>query len=234
MKIKLILTILLLLLISQFTHAQGLFSKNPIINLENFDQKRVHYGFYLGLNSLDFKFNYHDVSEDIKVKTSTGFNVGLIGNLRLNDYLDLRFEPGISFTQRTLVFPYIYDDFDKTREVKSTYINLPILLKFSAKRTGNIRPYLIGGYSYAINLSSNHKATDDNYNGKFRMQRATGNLEGGLGIDIYFEYFKFSPSIRGVFGVENEILYDNNPYSPWTGNISKMKTRGVFINFAFH
>ncbi|UYW01346.1 PorT family protein [Flavobacterium agricola] len=225
---------LLLLFIGILAQAQGMFGKNPIINLENFDQKRIHYGFYLGLNSYDFKFDYKDVAEDIEVKSSVGFNVGIIGNLKLTEHLDFRFEPGVSFSSRNLIFPYILDDFDKTREVKSTYINLPFLLKFSAKRTGNIKPYLIGGYSYAMNLSSNYNATDDNYNGKFRMKRGTGNLEAGLGIDIYFEYFKFSPSIRGVFGLDNEIIDDNTPYSPWTGNVTKMQTRGFFINFAFH
>jgi len=225
---------ILLLFIGIVVQAQGMFGKNPIINLENFDKKRVHYGFYLGLNSYDFKFSYKYAGEDVKAKSSTGFNVGLIANLKIVEHLDLRFEPGISFGQRTLIFPYIVDEFDKTREVKSTYINLPLLLKFSARRTGNIRPYLIGGYSYSINLASNYNATDDNSNGKFRMKQATGNLEAGLGIDIYFEYFKFSPSVRGVFGIDNEIISDSNPYSPWTGNITKMQTRGVFINLAFH
>ena len=226
--------VLIILFYSILSQAQGMFGKNPIINLENFDKKPIHYGFYLGFNSYDFKFDYQNVAKDIEVKSSVGFNVGLIGNVKIVDFLDFRFEPGISFGKRTLVFPYIYDDFDKTRDVSSTYINLPFLLKFSAKRTGNIRPYLIGGYSYSINLSSNYNAVDDNSNGKFRMKRATGNLEAGLGIDIYFEYFKFSPSVRGVFGIENEIIPDANPYSIWTGNVSKMQTRGIFINFAFH
>jgi hypothetical protein len=48
------------------------------------------------------------------------------------------------------------------------------------------------------------------------------------------EYFKFSPSIRGVFGMKNELIPDNDPNSPWTGNIDKIATRGIFINFAFH
>ena len=58
--------------------------------------------------------------------------------------------------------------------------------------------------------------------------------EIGFGIDVYFEYFKFSPSIRGVFSTKDELIRDNDPNSPWTGNIQSMKTRGFFINFAFH
>ncbi|ESU29612.1 PorT protein [Flavobacterium limnosediminis JC2902] len=212
----------------------GMFGKNPIINLENFDKQRVHWGYYLGFNSYDFKFDYIEPDKDIEVQSTTGFNVGLIGNLRIMEYLDLRFEPGLYYAQRNLVYPNIEDPFDRLREVKSTYINFPLLLKFSSKRIGNIRPYIVGGISESMNLGSNYKAKDDNYNERFRMQKMTTNYEVGFGIDLYFEYFKFSPSIRGIFGLNDELIRDNTPDSPWTGNVDSMKTRGVFINFAFH
>lgn len=231
------LFVLLIILVSTNSFAQkgiGMFGKNPIINLENFDKQRVHWGYYLGFNSYDFKFDYIEPDKDIEVQSTTGFNVGLIGNLRLMEYLDLRFEPGLSYTQRNLVYPNIEDAFDRLREVKSTYINFPLLLKFSSKRIGNFRPYIIGGYSKSLNMGSNANSKDDNYNDKFRMQKMTSNYELGFGIDLYFEYFKFSPSIRGVFGINDELIRDNNPDSPWTGNVESMKTRGIFINFAFH
>ena len=47
------------------------------------------------------------------------------------------------------------------------------------------------------------------------------------------EYFKFTPSIRGVFALTDELVPDEDPNSPWTGNIDSMKTRGIFINFTF-
>jgi len=56
----------------------------------------------------------------------------------------------------------------------------------------------------------------------------------GLGIDVFSEYFIFSPSVRGVFGLNDELMKDVDPNSPWTGNIESMKTRGLFINFSFH
>ncbi|HEX5743334.1 MAG TPA: PorT family protein, partial [Flavobacteriaceae bacterium] len=46
-------------------------------------------------------------------------------------------------------------------------------------------------------------------------------------------YFKFSPSIRGVFAINNELKYDENPDSKWTGPVDFFGTRGVFINFTF-
>lgn len=215
--------------------SRGMFGKDPIINLENFDKQRVHWGYFLGLNFYDFKYDYIEVTEDIKSDNTTGFNVGLVGNLRLHEYIDLRFEPGLYYTQRNLTFPGVFDnEYDNLREVKSTYLHFPLLVKFSSERIGNFRPYVLGGASATMNLSSNFNAQDDNYNNRFRMDKWTYNYEVGFGVDFYLEYFKFSPSIRGVFSINDELIRDENPNSPWTGNISSMKTRGVFINFTFH
>ncbi|VXC27199.1 PorT protein [Flavobacterium sp. 9AF] len=226
---------IILLLATTISFAQGgLFGKDPIINLENFDKQKVHWGYYLGFNSLDFKFDYLQPTKDVSTQTTTGFNVGLVGNLRIIEHVDLRFEPGLYITQRNITFPGFDDPVDALREAKSTYIHFPLLLKFSAKRAGNIRPYVLGGLSTALNLGSNSDAPDDNYNDRFRMKKWTNFYELGFGIDLYLEYFKFSPSIRGVFSLNDELIRDNDPNSPWTGNIQSMKTRGVFINFTFH
>ena len=39
-------------------HAQYPNVRERIINLPNFDQKPIHYGYFLGLNQYDFKFEY--------------------------------------------------------------------------------------------------------------------------------------------------------------------------------
>ena len=212
----------------------GIFSKDPIINKENFDKQRIHWGYFLGYNSLDFTFDYLTPTTDIQVQSNSGFNVGIVGNLRISNHIDLRLEPGLYITQRNLTYPLILEEKDKLREVKSSYIFFPLLVKFSSTRIGNVKPYLVGGASMALNLGSNEKAQDDNYNNRFRMTKWTPFYEVGFGIDLYFEYFKFSPSIRGVFGMNDELIRDNNPNSPWTGNIKQMQTRGFFINFTFH
>jgi len=230
--------VIIFLLTALYGNAQfgtNVFGRDPIVNLENFDKQRVHWGYFLGFSVYDFKMDYINTPEsDIQVDATTGFNVGLVGNLRLFEYLDLRFEPGLYYAQRNLTFPGFAEEFEALREVRSTYIHFPLLLKFSSMRTGNIRPYLVGGFSRSLNLASNEKALDDNASRVFRMKRWTNNYEVGFGVDLYFEYFKFSPSIRGVFGLEDELIRDNDPNSPYTGNIGSMKTRGVFVNFTFH
>ena len=215
-------------------NSKNIFSRDPIINLENFQQKKIYYGFYLGFNSYDFKTDYKSETPDILIKKTTGFNVGIIGDLKLQKYINLRFEPGLYITKRDLYYPNFTNSSDALREVNSTYIHFPLLLKFSSLRTGNIRPYAVGGISSTLNLASNSKLKDDNFQQLFRVKSWTTNYELGFGIDIFSEYFIFSPSIRGVFGINDELIRDNDPNSPWTSNIASMKTRAVFINFSFH
>lgn len=235
---KIIVLILLSIAIKgNSQNSKSIFSKDPIINLENWQKKKLYFGFFLGFNSYDFKIDYKTVGPDIQVDKSGGFNVGLVTNFRLQEYLDLRFEPGLYYSDRTLHYPSnpaFNSSSDAIREVNSTYINFPLLLKFSALRTGNIRPYLLGGVSANLNLSSNAKSLDDNLEERFRVKTWTNNYEIGFGIDIFSEYFIFSPSIRGQFGISDELIRDKDPNSPWTGNIESMKSRAFLINFTFH
>jgi len=209
------------------------FNENPILNKETEDKALLNWGYFLGFNQYDFKFDYKNVGKDILVNKTLGFNVGLIGELRINEFLDVRFEPGLLYNSRTLGFPDVVDENEAIREVKSTYINFPVLLKASARRFGNWKPFLVGGVSTSMNLGSNETSLEDNSSGTFRMKKWVYNYELGFGIDFYLEYFKFSPSIRGVFAISDELVPDEDPNSPWTGNIAAMRTRGIFVNFTF-
>jgi hypothetical protein len=221
------------LFIGLSTSAQ--FNERPVLNLENEDKALLNWGYFLGFNQYDFKFDYRNIPEDgdVLVSTKTGFNVGLIGELRINQFLDMRFEPGLFYAQRTIGFRGFSDENNAIRDVKSTYINFPLLLKASTKRLGNWKPYVIGGASFSMNLGSNETSLDDNSSGTFRMTKNHYNWELGFGIDFYLEYFKFSPSIRGVFAINDELVPDNDPNSPWTANLAGMRTRGFFVNFTF-
>jgi len=236
---KKILVFLTFLIAFQTATAQ-LFTKEKVANnIDNLDQKFLSWGYFLGFNQYDFKFDYEENLDDILVDKTFGFHLGLIGDMRINDYMNLRLEPGVFFTTRNLMYNQSYfagtdyNDSDLLREVKSTYIHIPLLLKVSTKRINNFKPFIIGGFSTALNLSSNQDNPDDNSAGEFRMKKNTYFYEIGFGIDLYLLYFKFTPSIRGIFAINDEIVRDADPNSPWTGNVAKMQTRGIFINFTF-
>lgn len=225
-----------LVLISATFFAQ----RERVDNLPTFDDKKIHYGFYLGLNQNDYKLNLKNNTilggANITVEPDYGFNVGLIADLRLHKNLNLRFEPGLMTNSKNIIFNHLRNSTnprDSIREASSTYLHIPIILKFSTDRYKNIRPYVLAGISYDHNFSSNESNQDDNSAGQFRMKTSNFMYEVGMGIDIYLSFFKFSPSIRGVFAINNEIKYDDDPNSQWTSPINFMGTRGLFINLAF-
>lgn len=234
--------VLIAFLFANAVHSQYPVVRERLINLPSFDKKPVHYGYFLGVNQYDFKFEYIQnyykelMLKDIAVEQQKGFSVGLIGDLRINEYMNLRFEPGLFYNKQDLIYPE-YAEFtkenDRYRDIKSTYIHLPLLLKISTKRINNFRPFIVGGFSTDFNLSSNQKNSDDNASNVFRVMSQNINYELGLGFDFYLYYFKFSPSLRGIFSMQNELIPDNDPESPWTGKINNMFSRGVALIITF-
>lgn len=232
------------------------FAQKDVENIPNFDAQRWHWGYYLGVNHYDFKIspNSKGMTDDgrlgINTNTSLGFTVGLIGDIRLNDYFNFRFEPGLDISKRELVYdsellenyPHVPDpDYlaDTIRKINSTYVNLPFLLKFGGKRSHNIRPYVIGGVNLGLDLASNENSSEDNSTGieGFRMTTMNMSWQAGAGIDWYLPYFKFTTEIRGSFGINDELVKDGAPpgssVTPWTDPIDKLQTRAIFFVLKF-
>jgi len=202
---------------------------------QNWEKKKLYWGYYFGANYNSYKVSYLNTNDTfVELQPTASFHLGMIGGLRFNDYWSLRFEPGFMNTNIGVEFQEITSSTNTKREVQANYIRLPLLVKFNSKRYRNIRPYLIGGISYDHNLSGDENNEEDNEEGVFRMSESNFTYEMGVGMDIYLPYFIFSPSIRGVFAINNEIVYDNDPNSEFTRNIDYFGGRGVFIRFAFH
>ena len=218
----------------------GFCQKNntKIENLQNFDKQKLHFGYFIGFNQYNYKLDYKiNPNYATWIEESIGINIGLIGDLRINEYINLRFEPGLHTNKLNLRFnerSKFTQNSDTIRSVKSSYIHIPLLIKLSTKRLDNFRPYLIGGVSTSFNLSSNQNSPEDNKNNVFRLKANNLYYELGFGIDFYLQYFKFSPSIRGIFSLKDELVPDDDVASPWTGNIENLSTRGFFINLTFH
>jgi len=250
-------TLLLLILSIVFVSSISA-QKRSVENIPNFDAQRWHWGYYLGVNSYSFKLvpNNKGMTKDgrlgINTNSSLGFSVGLIGDVRLNDYFNFRFEPGLDISKRELIYDReILDSYytngyppksgfnDSIRKINSTYVNLPFLLKFGGKRRHNIRPYLIGGMNIGIDLASNEKSSSDNTSGEEGSRMTTFNYswQAGAGIDWYLPYFKFTTEIRGSFGLNNELIKDGSPagasVTPWTDPIDELQTRAVFFVIKF-
>jgi hypothetical protein len=234
-------------------------TRNRMDKLEDFDEQKFSWGFYLNGNRLDYRIVLHPRygSEGnqnlVKSKESYSFGAGLIAKWRLNDYLDLRLEPGLQFAQRQLIFntqsndqyaagtltnppftPIALTDKDKTRDIKSTLVDVPVLLELHGNRWYNSRPYIAAGVNYVVNLQSNSDSEDDNMQQVFRSTTHNFAWSAEMGIQFYFNKFKLTPAIRGTFFMNNEKVADNATTPPyWATAMSTLQTRAVMFVLKF-
>ncbi|MGK6341609.1 porin family protein [Chryseobacterium sp. DT-3] len=234
-------------------------TRNRMDKLEDFDEQKFSWGFYLNGNRLDYRIVLHPRygSEGnqnlVKSRESYSFGAGLIAKWRLNDYLDLRLEPGLQFAQRQLIFntqsndqyaagtltnpPFIpipLTEKDRIREIKSTLVDVPVLLELHGQRWYNSRPYIAAGVNYVVNLQSNSDSEDDNMQQVFRSTTHNFAWSAEMGIQFYFNKFKLTPAIRGTFFMNNEKVADNATTPPyWATAMSTLQTRAVMFVLKF-
>lgn len=177
--------------------------KEKVKNQPYADQKWFHLGFHVGLHAQDLILTNNGLETNGEVwfaeipSYSPGFSVGVIGDMYLSQYFNLRLVPTINFGEKKFMFRR-QDDLDGTDNfsttVRSNYLSFPLLVKYSAFRVNNYRPYLLGGMY-----------------GSFDLGRKKGNpillkgtdfgLEFGVGCDIYLPFFKLCPELKFSFGL---------------------------------
>ena len=207
--------------------------KQKILNLPKYDRQRFHFGFILGINKTDFvidrvaSFSLIDSLYTVESKGTSGFNLQIVTNMRMKEHFDLRFLPELAFASRNLIY-----SFEKgrplsnvvTKKVESTFVELPLDVKFKSARLNNFRAYVLGGVKYSIDMVSQAKvkAKDKEY---VKLQRNDYGYEIGVGCDFYLPMFKFSPEIKMYHGLRNLLVKDDLVYSKsLDGLFSKMFT----------
>lgn len=231
-----------LILFSLTLSSFGQFRSNTVTSWyrEDFDEKQFSWGYFLGTNLMLFKVTPDNdgVNEFgmiyLRQKNKFGFSVGLMGKMKLSENFDLKFEPGVHFAERELFFGNITSGTDSVRAVKTTYIDLPFMIKVHGDRWVNTRPYIQAGFGYMVNLQSNEKKKEDNQEDIFRMKTHNFNWQTEMGIELYFRKFKLTPSIKGIFLFNNELVQDNPGTNPqWTGTLKGLSTRMFVFSLKF-
>lgn len=265
MKQRLLNILSFIILSGSTVHAQNynnLFrTKDRTHNREAMDLEKFSYGFYLAGNNFDYKMNLNPVlgmdgnKNLVESKSTYSFGAGLIGKMRLNEFFDLRIEPGLHFVQRDLTFntfensnqhtggsnynpPFTplaeFTDTDSKKIVKSTYLDVPILLEIHGDRWYNSRPYAAAGVNYLMNLQSNETSESDNQQNVFRTTTHNFGWSAEIGIQFYFERFKLTPAIRGTFFTNNELVADKATTPPyWSSAISTLQSRAFMFVLKF-
>ena len=96
---------IILLLFIGASNSYGQRRKKPQ-NLINYDFKKLHFGFTLGINELNFNIKKssntltNDTLLTLLSNSQKGFNLGIVSNLRIGKFTDLRFIPTLVFGER--------------------------------------------------------------------------------------------------------------------------------------
>lgn len=207
--------LLCLMLAAGVSHAQK-FKWAPRNN-PNYDDRKWTYGFLIGLHTTSYQIKYANnfVTEDMDTVHSVipdwkpGFSLGFIVNYRVNDYLDIRLTPEVAFYEHTLRYNYT-DGTHQDQLVETTMVEFPFLLKYKSMRRGNVRMYVVGGAKPGIEASG--KKELENISDGLEVKNLNMSLEAGIGLDLYFPLFKFSPEIRFSRGVSNILDNTHNDY----------------------
>ncbi|WP_230391929.1 porin family protein [Pontibacter sp. FD36] len=235
---KISFAVLLFVLMAGTTQVQAQNQKVMGENKPGYDEKRIHYGFYLGMSYSKYYIEHSQayvdqITNGTKVNTmnSLGFYPGLVLNVRLFEYLDARFVPGVGFYGRSIDFERNVEgeeggNFDNTT-FASPVIELPLLLKYRAKRRGNFRMYMVGGVKASRMLGNTTHTQNGNL---LQVNRNDLSVEYGVGLDIFYPFFKFAPELRYSHGLMDQKSTAGGEYSPL---IDRMTTRNVSLIFHF-
>lgn len=222
-----------ILLITFLISANSAFAQRPLLNMPDHDDKPYYFGITFGMNYSVYQINYTqsfantDTFTRIQPHWSPGFNLGLIGNLKLNRFVDLRFVPELAFAEKNIVYEYGFPhDSIVNKNIESIYMHLPLQLKFKSDRIKNFRFYALAGFKFDYDLAANARShrTDE----FLKVSPADYGYEIGVGFEFYNPNFIFSPEIKLSQGLKNQLFQDHG--LQLTNAIQTLYTRMVVIS----
>ncbi len=205
-------------------------------NLPFSDAKWLHYGFSIGLHTSSFQLKYSDTFvtpemdsvHSIMPAPAFGFSLGFITDFRLADQFNIRVLPKVSFYEFPVDYNYTDGRIDK-QLIEATYVEIPILIKYKSERHKNFRVYFVGGIAPGMEVSGKkRKEQSDN---RLLTQDLNLNIEMGMGIDMYYPLFKFSPEIRFSKGLPNLLKTDKYGYSDGIESL-RMNVVTLYLQFS--
>lgn len=207
--------------------------QRPLLNMPDHDEKRYYFGITFGLNFSVYQVNYTqsfattDTFKRIQPHWQPGFNLGLIGNLRLTHFIDLRFVPSLAFAEKNIVYEYGYpNDSVVTKTIESIYMHLPLQLKFKSDRIKNFRFYALAGGKFDYDMAANARSRrPDEF---LKVSASDFGYEVGVGFEFFNPNFIFSPEIKLSQGLTNQLYPDKN--LQLTNAIQTLYTRMVVIS----
>lgn len=221
------------LLLPYLGHSQGVGYVRR--HLEFYDDKPIHYGFLFALPVTRFNLRYSDkfLESDsafaIKSPAKGAFRMGFTANAYLTDHFDIRTTPSISLYERQLVYSYPGGT-ERTESRESTWIEIPLLLKYKSVRRVNTRMYLLAGLTLAIETNVKRSRGATASTDRLDTRTSDFTVDYGVGLEQFFQYFKFAPELRFSHGLVNMLQPANNAASIGIGRL-KTHTVTLYLNF---
>ena len=212
--------------------------QRKVQNKPYIDYRRLHYGFFVGAHVQDMEFtNNGFVTEDGEAwyadiaSYNPGLTVGVLADLRLGKNFSLRAMPTLHFGQNTIIFREQNSGEQSRQQVKSTYVALPLHVKFAPERFNNYRPYLMCGVNPMLDLTVKKQKN-------LLLKSFDCYLEVGLGCDFYLPFFKFIPEIKFCYGLLDIIDKDRSDLTDetkliFTKSVDKGRSKMIVISFYF-
>nr|WP_255489377.1 porin family protein [Dysgonomonas sp. 216] len=213
--------------------------KEKVKNRPHADQKMFSLGFTVGINMQDLILSHSGFAQPngevwfAEIPSyNPGFSVGIIADRYLNEHLNLRLVPSLHFGEKQFTFKEQTSKEIFKTTLKTNYLTVPLLLKYSAKRLNNFRPYVLGGVYGSMEIGGKK-------NMPLRAKGSDYGLEFGFGCNFYMPLFKFCPEIRFSLGLKDMIqkdrsdLVDKEQYLKYTEAFNSGKSRMIIITFNF-
>ncbi len=209
---KLLLPILFLGLAATQLAAQ--YNRAGNYNFLDFNSKPYYFGITLGYNSSNFQiynskaFILNDSFARTEAVTGPGFNLGIVTNLRIGEYFDIRFLPTLSFGERDIRYTLPGQvNHAVLRRVESVFVELPFHARYKSEVYHDFRLFIIGGLKYSFDVASDSRTRQAN--GIVKIAPNDFALEVGAGIQFFFPFFIFSPELKFSQGLNNMLIYNN-------------------------
>lgn len=184
-------------------------------NFLDYQSKPYYFGITLGYNTSNFKvfrsseFLQVDSIARIESATGPGFNLGIVTNLKLGSYFDLRFLPTLSFASKTIKYDrFLRNSLISTRTVEQVLVEFPIHVRYKSAPYKDKRFFIIAGVKYAFDVASESRARQADE--LVKISPTDFALEYGAGIQFFFPYFIFSPEFKISHGLGNGLIYNKN------------------------
>jgi hypothetical protein len=223
---------IILLFVCCFSLSHTFAQSGERMNNAEHESAPYYFGITFGTNFAQYKvtpssyFVANDTIKNITPLWKPGFLIGIMGNLRISNFIDIRTIPTFMIREKGLTFTS-YDNKSITNSFESVMFTMPLEAKFKSDRQENFRFYVCAGgkFDFDFNANAKSKRKDD----IIKVKSFDYGYNLGLGFEFYYPNFIFSPEIKISNGL-GDILQRNDD-EPTNKAIGSLTTRMILISF---